>query len=286
MRLAPRARLVAPFARLATLAPLIALALLPARGQAQSGERLDLTAAFARGVDRFQSLGADTLGLTYGRSYQGEVGVDFRVLDFPAGKSPRPIALHFTARGFTDERTLAPALPGQLVGRYAVLGFGGGAYVELPFELLKGNAGVSLRLGWDGSELLTRTRGNDLLDRSMMELGFVRTTGVLRGSSIGVAHGRDETFGYDSTASKRWDVRLSLQGRLVRLPGGIAAPAPKPGAKSSPRPSPSDERLIWAFVDVDVNTGIAGAASGLYGRAGIALDLGGLVGGAIFGGGR
>ncbi|HTQ48594.1 MAG TPA: hypothetical protein VMI75_37815 [Polyangiaceae bacterium] len=239
-------------------------------------DRLDLTGFVARGIDRLNSIGADSLGLSYHNSLSGGMAMDFRVLDLPMGKGAAKPSLHVTGGVLTDELILGAAAPGQLVAVEPVIELSTGVAFELPLDaFLKGNAGVSMRIGWEGSDLLTRSGGDIFLTRSKARLDFVRTTGGLMGSQLGVGMGRDETFGYDA-ASNRWDVRGVVQARLVGVraaaatapPSRPGAPAPKAAAATS-----DDERLLWLFVDVDVDTAGGVMADGLRARAGLGIDL-------------
>lgn len=262
-----------PIAPRRAFAALFALAfLLPAAALAQGRDRLEIDAGWSRGVDRFHSIGADTLGLHYGRSFVPEFGVDFRVLDLPVGKVKPAPSLHFTTRVWMDERTVGPAMPGQLTGRYQMLGVGGGIYLDAPLDLLKGNTGVAFRLGWEGGELMTRSGPNDFLSQSMLRFGFVRTAGGMQGSHVLIGKGRDELYGWDA-ASGRWDVRLSLQGRLAGSPAPPPAPA-KPGAKAPPAPRKPDDRVLWAFLELNLNTDGEIGPDGMAGRAGVMMDVG------------
>jgi len=258
----PRGRSSAPLA-------LLLLAALLAPRAARASDRLDLSAFVARGVQRLNSIGADTLGLSYHNSISGGVAMDFRVLDLPGGKGAAKPSLHVSGRVLTDELILGPATPGELVAVEPVLELSTGVGIELPLDMLvKGNGGVSMRIGWEGGDLLTRSNGNSFLTRSKARLDFVRTSGGLAGSLIGVGMGRDETFGWDAAAN-RWDVRASIQGRLVGLRG-----TPAPGGRPGAAPVMTDGgRLLWVFVDVDVDTDGGPLADGLNARAGVSLDV-------------
>lgn len=264
-----------PIALRRVVPALLALVLVPsahAPASAQVRDRLEIDAGWSRGIDRFHSIGADTLGIHYGRSFIPDFDVDFRVLDLPVGKVKPAPSLHFATRLWMDERTVGPALPGQLTGRYQMLGVGGSIYVDTPLDLLKGNTGVAFRLGWEGAELMTRSGPNDFLSRSMLRFGFVRTTGGMQGSYVLLGKGRDETYGWDA-ASGRWDVRLSLQGRLAGSPAPPPAAA-KPGAKAPAAPKKPDDRVMWAFLDMEMNTDGGVGPDGMSARAGVMLDVG------------
>lgn len=270
-----------PFALVAlfvlSLSPLLAL---PASAQADD-ERFELSVFYARGIERMHAIGADTLGLSYGTSFTGGLDVDFRVLDLPLGKGRKP-ALRLSGGLATDERILGPAVEGMLYGEYPMLEMNSGVALELPLEaLLKANTGVSFRLGWRGSYLLTRSGGQEFLTVSKLRVDFVRTSGALSGSSLGFGKGRDETFGYDA-ASGRWDVRMLLVGSLLRVPAPPAPPAPaaKPGAKPAPKPAAIERaRLVWAFLDVDVDTDGSVGADGLRAKLGLGVSLDGFANG-------
>src|SRR5262245_3844680 len=109
MRPAPIAALAAMLTAVCVLAP----------ATRANDDRLDVHAWWARGAERFHALAADTLGLSFGSSYTGGAGVDFRVVDVPM-KAARKPSLHVTGGISTDERTLGPARPGQTLGRFAV----------------------------------------------------------------------------------------------------------------------------------------------------------------------
>lgn len=254
------------------LVPMAALWPLPAH--AQTGDRFDISTYWSKNVQRLHAIGADTLGLSYGEAYGAGANVDFRVIDLPMGKGQKP-ALHLTGGVGTDQLVLGPAAEGMSCGEFPVIEFASGVALELPLEaLVKGNAGVALRVGWDGSYMLTRTGGQSFLERSKLRVDFVRTTGALQGSTFGFGKGRDETFGYDASGG-RWDVRLSVQGRVWGAPMAAAAPAApaKPGAKPAARPVTMDGRLLWLFADVLVDTDGGIGADGLRARAGVGLDL-------------
>jgi len=134
-------------ASIAGLALALALALLLPVAQARADtERIRLVFGFARSVSRFHSFEADSVGRSYGVSNSPEVDIDFRVLDLPMPKAPRP-ALHVTAGALTDERILGPSLPGQLPTRQAVLVLRSGVHLLVPLELVRPNAGVAFRVG-------------------------------------------------------------------------------------------------------------------------------------------
>lgn len=271
----------APFALVAlfvlSLSPVLAP---PARAQAND-ERFELSVFFARGVERMHAIGADTLDLSYGTSYTGGLDVDFRVLDLPLGKGRKP-ALRLSGGIATDERILGPAVEGMLYEEFPMLEMTSGVGLELPLEaLMKSNTGVSFRIGWRGSYLLTRSGGQEFLTVSKLRVDFVRTSGALSGSSLGFGKGRDETFGYDA-ASGRWDVRMVLMGSLLRVPAPPAPPAPaaKPGAKPAPKPAVAERaRLVWAFFDMNVDTDGSVGADGLRAKLGLGVSLDGLANG-------
>jgi len=258
------------------LALLLAAAVLsaPAFALAQTGERLDISATWSLNTQRLHAIGADTLGLSYHMGYSPAVRVDLRAIDLPMGKGAAKPALHFTAGVTSDEVVLGPPVNGMDVGVFPVLDFSSGVALELPLDaLVKGNAGVGLRVGWEGGYILTRTGGQNFLERSKLRFDVLRTTGALQGSSFGVGKGRDETFGWDASTG-RWDVRVALQGRLCTASAPAPAPAPgaRPGAKPAAR-AVNDTRLLWLFVDADVDTDGGPGADGLRGRVGIGLDL-------------
>lgn len=255
----------------ATLALAFAL-LAPAPALAQTRDRLEIDLGWARGIDRFHSLQADTLGMHYGNAYVPQFDVDFRVLDLPVGKAKPAPSLHFATHLWSDERTLGPPLPGMDVDRFQMLGVGGAVYLDTPLDLLKGNTGVAFRLGWEGANLMTRSGPNDFVQQSMLRVGFVRTTGGMQGSHVLVGKGYDELYGYDA-ASGRWDIRLSLQGRLAGSPAPPPAAA-RPGAKAPPAPKKPDDRVLWMFLDMDLNTDGGPGADGLAARVGLMLDVG------------
>lgn len=188
---------------------------------------------------------------------------------------PKP-ALHLTGGITTTARLLGPPLPGMEVGVFKVLDLSGGVVLDLPLEVLvKGNAGVALRVGWDGGYLLTRTSDTGFLVRSKLRVDCVRTAGPLAGSLIGYGKGVDQTFGWDA-GSGRTDVHASLQGTII----GRAQPAPPPsppakrGAPPAPaKPAPSPTRMVWIFADVTVDTDGGPLADGMRGRAGVGFDV-------------
>ncbi len=270
MRPAPaRPRGAAPLAVLFSFA----VAFAPACVHAQEADRLDVTAWGGWGIERFHSLGADTLGLSSSNSPDGGVALDFRVIDLPVGKTgPKP-ALHLSGALATSTRILGPAVEGMEVARFRVLDFSAGAALELPLDaFLKGNSGVGVRLGWEGGDLLTRTDDQGFLVHSKFRFDFVRTSGALAGSSIGFGKGRDDTFGYDANLS-RWDAHVSLQGRLIGMtPPAPPAPAGKPVARAPAAPRPV-QRVLWAYADVVVDTDGGPLADGLRARAGLGFDV-------------
>lgn len=262
----------APRRALPALLALVALLLAQAPAGAQGRDRLEIDAGWSRGIDRFHSLGADTLGIHFGRAFIPDFAVDFRVLDVPAGKAKAAPSLHFGTRLWSDERTVGPAMAGQVVGRYQLLGVGGTVYLDVPLDMLRGNRGVAFRLGWEGAELMTRSGPNDFVSQSLLRFGFVRTAGGMQGSHLLVGMGRDEMYGWDA-ASGRWDVRLSLQGRLAGSPAPAPAPV-RPGAKAPPAPRKPDDRVLWAFLEMSLNTDGGVGADGMTARAGVMMDVG------------
>jgi hypothetical protein len=222
-------------------------------------------------VSRFHSFEADSMGLSYGLTNSPEAGIDFRVLDLPMPKTPRP-ALHVTAGALTDSRTLGPFLPGQPLIRQSVLVLRSGMHLMLPLELLRPNAGVALRVGWSGGYVLGRTGGAEFITFTKARFGFERTAGWFEGSCVEVGMGRDESYGREF-AAKRWDVHVALQGRLLPPP---ARSAP---AKAGKAVAPPDEtrRMLWAFVDMDVDTDGGPGPDGLQLRFGVSTDVAGIL---------
>ena len=267
-----RRRLVAGhLVSVAGLALVLGVSLLPVAQARADTERLRLVLGFARSVTRFQSLEADTTGLSYGLANSAEVGVDFRVLDLPMPKAPRP-ALHVTVGALADKRTLGPSLPGQPLVQEPILVLRSGMHLLLPLELVRPNAGVAFRLGWSGAYVLGRTGGADFLTITKARFGFERTAGWFEGSCVEVGMGRDETYGREF-AAKRWDVRVSLQGRLLPPPVRSAP------AKAGKAVAPPDEtrRMLWAFVDADVDTDGGVGPDGLQLRFGLSTDVAGIL---------
>ncbi len=265
-----------PRALVCALALLSLAALAPACARAEAGDRFDVSVFGSQNLERLHSIEADTLGLSFHTSFSSGANVDFRVIDLPLGKGPRKPALHVTGGVCTDTRILGPAIAGQKTAVYPVIDFSSGVALELPLDaLVTGNTGVGIRVGWEGGYMLTRTGGQNFLERSKLRFDFVRTTGGLAGSTLGFGKGRDEVFGYDAS-SKRWDVKLSLQGRLI----GMSAPAPpvaprlagKPAPAAAPAKGPT-ERLLWLFLDASLDTDGGPGADGLRARAGFGLDL-------------
>jgi hypothetical protein len=267
-------------ARAGRLAPpaiacFVVLVLAPSTARAQESERFNLSAFGAYDVERFHSLGADTVGLSSNNSPDGGLLIDFRVIDLPGGKAGAKPSLHLTGGITTTSRILGPALEGMEVGVFKVLDLSGGVALDLPLDaLIKGNSGVSLRLGWEGGDMLTRTSDMNFLTRSKLRVDFVRTGGPMGGSLIGFGQGVDETFGYDA-ASKRTDVHASLQGAVIRA-ASIVPPSPpvKPGSKPPPpRPAIPGPRLMWVFLDVVVDTDGGPGADGMRARLGLGFDV-------------
>ena len=250
----------------------LALAVLVPVTQARAdAERIRVVLGCARAVSRFHSTAADSAGLSYDLTTSPEMDVDFRVLDLPTPKAPRP-ALHLTAGALTDERTLGPYRPGQPLIRQPVLVLRSGVHVLVPLELLRPNSGVAFRAGWSGAYVLGRTGGADFLTITKARFGFERTAGWFEGSSIDVGTGRDETYGREF-ASKRWDVHVALQGRILPPPvRSVPAKTGKPVA-----PPDETRRVLWAFADVDVDTDGGLGPDGLQLRFGLATDLVGVV---------
>jgi hypothetical protein len=254
------------------LAPALTVLLLACAtcAHAQGADRLHISTTFSHNIQRLHSIAADTMGLSYDTSLSPSLNVDLRAIDLPVGKGVKP-ALHLSGAVTADEMVLGPPAQGMTVGAFQVLDFSSGIALEAPLDaFLKGNVGVAMRLGWEGGYMMTRTSGQNFLERSQGRLDFIRTGGPLQGSSIGVGYGRDEIYGWDS-ASHRWDVKLALQGRLINASPQPAAPA-RPGAKPG-APIANDARMLWAFADLDVSTDGGPGADGLRGRAGIGLDL-------------
>jgi hypothetical protein len=254
------------------LAPALAVLLLASasRAYAQGADRLHVSATYSRNIQRLHSIAADTMGLSYYMSLSPALKVDLRAVDLPVGKGAKP-SLHLSGGVTADEIVLGPPVQGMDVGAFQVLDFSTGIAVEAPLEaFLKGNVGMSMRLGWEGGYMMTRTGGQNFLERSQGRLDFIRTSGPLQGSMLGVGYGRDEIYGWDS-AAQRWDVKLALQGRLISASPLPAAPA-RPGAKPG-LPVANDARMLWVFADLDVSTDGGPGADGLRGRAGLGLDL-------------
>lgn len=259
-------------ASLAGLALTLALSLLLPVAQARAdAERIRLVVGVARSVSRFHSPEADSAGLTYGLNNSPEVDVDFRVLDVPMPKAPRP-ALHVTAGALRDQRILGPSRPGQPTTRQAVVVLRSGAYVTVPLELVRPNAGVAFRVGWSGAYVLGRTGGAEFLTITKARFGFERTAGWFEGSCVDVGMGRDETFGREFSAT-RWDAHVALQGRI--LPPPVRTVPPKAG-KIAPPPDET-RRMLWAFVDVDVDTDGGAGPDGLQLRFGLSTDVAGIL---------
>ncbi len=259
-------------ASIAGLALALTLTLLLPVAQARADtERIRLVLGFARSVSRFHSVEADSLGLSYGLTNSPEVGIDFRVLDLPMPKAPRP-ALHVTAGALTDERTLGPFQAGQPLIRQPVIVLRSGVHLLLPLELVRPNAGVAFRVGWSGAYVLGRTGGAEFITITKARFGFERTAGWFEGSCVEVGMGRDETFGREF-AGKRWDVHVALQGRLLPPPVRFAP------AKAGKTVAPPDEtrRMLWAFVDMDVDTDGGPGPDGLQLRFGLSTDVAGIL---------
>jgi hypothetical protein len=252
------------------LALVLALALPIAQARAET-ERIRLVLGFARSVSRFHSIEADSTGLSYGLTNSPEVDLDFRVLDVPMPKAPRP-ALHVTAGALTDERTLGPFLPGQPLARQPVLVLRSGVHVLVPLELVRPNTGVAFRIGWSGAYVLGRTGGAEFLTITKARFGFERTAGWFEGSCVEVGMGRDETFGREF-AAQRWDVHVALQGRL------LPRPVPAVPAKAGKAVPPPEERrrMLWAFADMDVDTDGGVGPDGLQLRFGLSTDVAGIL---------
>jgi hypothetical protein len=253
-----------------TLAVALTLLLPAARARADS-ERIRLVLGFARSASRFHSIEADTTGLSYVLANSPEVDVDFRVLDLPMPKAPRP-ALHVTMGALTDDRVLGAFRPGQPLIREPILLMRSGVYLTVPLELVRPNAGVALRIGWSGAYVLGRTGGAEFITITKARVGFERTAGWFEGSCIDVGMGRDDTFGREFAAT-RWDAHLALQGRL--LPPPVPA-APAKSGKAATTPNET-RRILWAFVDVDVDTDGGAGPDGLQVRLGLATDVAGIL---------
>lgn len=257
--------------RLASIAGFALAFLLPVVQARADTERLRLVLGFARSVSRFQSLEADTTGLSYGLTNSPELDVDFRVLDLPMPKIPRP-ALHVTVGALTDNRTLGPFLPGQPLIREPVLLLRSGAHLLVPLELVRPNSGVAFRVGWSGAYVLGRTGGAEFRTITKARFGFERTAGWFEGSIVEVGMGRDETYGREF-ASKRWDVHVALQGRLLPPPVRFA---PAKAGKAATTPDET-RRMLWAFADMDVDTDGGVGPDGLQLRFGVATDVAGIL---------
>jgi hypothetical protein len=245
--------------------------LLSAPARADS-ERLRLTVDLARTATRFHSLEADTSGLSMITALSGGTGLDFRVFDAPMAKLSQPPALHVTAGIQSDERILGPYLAGQPLIREPILALRSGVHLLLPLEIAGPNAGVAFRVGWQGAFVLGRTGGSEFLTVSKARFGFERTAGWLAGSVVDVGMGRDETFGRDA-ASKRWDVHVALQGRLIAAPSGAGTKA----GRAPPAAADARRSLLWAFADTDVDTDGGIGPDGLQARVGLGLDVAGLL---------
>jgi hypothetical protein len=259
-------------AAIAGLVLALALTLVLPVAQARADtERIRLVLGFARAVSRFHSVEADSLGLSYSLTNSPEVDIDFRVLDLPMAKTPRP-ALHVTAGALADERTLGPFMPGDSLMRRQTIMLRSGVYLLVPLELVRPNAGVALRVGWSGAYVLGRTGGAEFLTITKARFGFERTAGWFEGSCVEVGMGRDETFGREF-AAQRWDVHVALQGRL--LPRPVPAVPAKAG-KAVPPPEET-RRMLWAFADMDVDTDGGVGPDGLQLRFGLSTDVAGIL---------
>lgn len=272
MRSAPTcAGRLAPLA----IACFLALVLAPSVARAQETERFNLSAFGAYDIERFHSPGADTAGLSSNSSPDGGLLIDFRVIDLPMGKLGHKPALHLTGGITSTSRLIGPPLEGTKIGVARVLDLSGGAMLELPLEVLvKGNAGVSLRVGWDGGYLLTSTSDTGFLLRSKLRVDCVRTGGPLTGSLIGFGKGVDQTFGWDA-GSGRSDVHVSVQGTILgRAPPAPPSPPTKPGARPAPaKPAAPAIRMMWIFADVTVDTDGGPQVDGMRARAGLGFDV-------------
>ncbi len=257
--------------RLASIAGFALALLLPAAQARAETERIRLVVGVARSVSRFHSIEADSLGLAYGVTTSPEVDIDFRVLDLPMPKAPRP-ALHLTAGVLTDERTLGPFLPGQPLIRQPILMLRSGAYLLVPLELVRPNAGVAFRIGWSGAYVLGRTGGAEFVTITKARFGFERTAGWFEGSCVDVGMGRDDTFGRDFPGT-RWDAHVALQGRL--LPPPVRSAPAKAGKAAAP--PEETRRMLWAFVDVAVDTDGGAGPDGLQLRFGLSTDVAGVL---------
>jgi hypothetical protein len=145
-------------------------------------------------------------------------------------------------------------------------------HLMLPLELLRPNASVALRVGWSGGYVPGRTGGTEFITFTKARFGFERTAGWFEGSCVEVGMGRDESYGREF-AAKRWDVHVALQGRLLPPP---ARSAP---AKAGKAVAPPDEtrRMLWAFVDMDVDTDGGPGPDGLQLRFGVSTDVAGIL---------
>jgi hypothetical protein len=172
----------------------------------------------------------------------------------------------------TDTRVLGALLPGQPLILEPVLMMRSGAYLMVPLELVRPNAGVAFRVGWRGAYVLGRTGGAGFITITKARFGFERTAGWFEGSCIDVGMGRDDTFGREFAAT-HWDAHLALQGRL------LPPPVPATPAKAGKAVAPPDEtrRILWAFVDVDVDTDGGAGPDGLQLRFGLSTDVAGIL---------
>lgn len=250
----------------------LGIVLVPAGHARADAERLRVAVGFARSLNRFQSFSADSAGLSLVQAYGGDLDVDFRVFDAPLGTT-RP-SLHVSVGGLSDERTLAPYLPGQTMTHMPVYILRSGAYLLVPLDLVRPNTGVAMRLGWTGGYVMGRRGGSEFLTISKGRFGFERTGGWFEGTCVEMGMGRDDTYGRDA-ASGRWDVHAALHGRLLPPPARIRpGPASKAG-KATPAAPEGHARVLWAFADVVVDTDGATGPDGVIMRFGVAMDVAG-----------
>lgn len=265
--------------RLAFLLIAPALAACAALPAAAEDERVTLDFRLSRQVERFQSREADSLGLSASMATTGSIVMDLRVLDLPM-KAPERPSLHVHGRATTTERVFVAAAGGigspERTMESPLLEVCAGFGIVLPLSLVDGLGGVDAAIRYEGGVVLAADTGENFMQRSMLSIGFERAGGVLDGSLIEARYGHDDLFG-PTWAAGRWGARMLVLAALAPVFAPPPAAAGGPGHVSAPvRPRGAPVR---GFVELELDTDGRPGADALAGRVGLALDLGGVLGG-------
>jgi hypothetical protein len=261
-----------------------ACAALPASA---ADERIALDLRLARQAERFQSREADSLGLSVSTANVAGMVMDMRLFALPMKQPARP-SVHVRGRALMTEQVYVAAAGGvgspERTMESPLLGVSAGIGLVLPLALIDGDKGVNATIWYDGGVVIAADTGENFMQTSTVTFGFEREGGWLDGSLLEASYGHSDLFG-PTYAAGRWGARMLVFMGLGRI--GRAKP-PEPGTDAAPAASPPvataapDGAPLRAFVELEVNSDGQPGADTLAGRAGLALDVGALLGG-LFG---